>query len=495
MKGIFIRHLLITLVLMALTLPLACAEPARPPTPTPAPSPAPTPAPAAEFEVSSLIITPSETIPDQPVTVSININNIGGTGGAYPITLTIDGVKAETKVVRVASQSTEKVSFVVIRDKPGIYSIGLNGLSGTFRVLKPTQFTTSNLAITPAEAEIGQIVTVTADVTNTGDIEGSYSVALTINGIQVETQDIVVAAGTTRTVTFTHAEDTVGLYCVEVGELAKLLTVKDADGLVYNSIIEAGLHHRDKDIIIYDITYMSDGLRVKGYLAKPKAAGTCPAIIWNRGGNREFGLLKSSSLSPYAQNGYVAIGSQYRGNAGGEGHEEFGGADINDVLNLIPLLKCMPNVDADRIGMVGFSRGGMMTYIALKEQTLRGTNDIKAACTVGGLADLFMGAKERPDMVSGVYTPLIGGSPSQVPKEYEARSATYWADKINVPLLIQHGEADWRVSVEQAEKLAQELEKYGKVYKLITYPDDDHGLSGHNGGLDEILKWLSQYLK
>jgi len=56
-------------------------------------------------------------------------------------------------------------------------------------------------------------------------------------------------------------------------------------------------------------------------------------------------------------------------------------------------------------------------------------------------------------------------------------------------------EADWRVSVEQAEKLAQELEKYGEVYKLITYPDDDHSLSGHNGGVDEILKWLSQYLK
>jgi len=91
--------------------------------------------------------------------------------------------------------------------------------------------------------------------------------------------------------------------------------------------------------------------------------------------------------------------------------------------------------------------------------------------------------------------PLIGGSPSQVPEEYEARSAIYWADKINVPLLIQHGEADEQVSVEQSRKLVQELEKYGKVYKLITYPDDDHGLSGHNGGLSEIFKWLRQYLK
>ena len=82
-----------------------------------------------------------------------------------------------------------------------------------------------------------------------------------------------------------------------------------------------------------------------------------------------------------------------------------------------------------------------------------------------------------------------------MPEEYEARSATYWADKINVPLLIQHGEADDRVSLEQAKKLAQELDKYGKVSKLITYPGGDHGLSAHKGGRPEIFKWLNKYLK
>ena len=49
--------------------------------------------------------------------------------------------------------------------------------------------------------------------------------------------------------------------------------------------------------------------------------------------------------------------------------------------------------------------------------------------------------------------------------------------------------------MEQATELAQELDKNDKVYELITYPGDDHGLSQHNGGLDEILAWLGQYLK
>ncbi len=56
-------------------------------------------------------------------------------------------------------------------------------------------------------------------------------------------------------------------------------------------------------------------------------------------------------------------------------------------------------------------------------------------------------------------------------------------------------EADENIAVEESRKLAQELDKYGKVYKLITYPGGDHGLSGHNGGLREILAWLRQYLK
>lgn len=260
-------------------------------------------------------------------------------------------------------------------------------------------------------------------------------------------------------------------------------------------IVDKELISQDNQIEIFYITYMSDGYKVKGYLVQPKANGVYPAVIYNRGGNLEFGKLTSMPLQVYARMGFVAIGSQYRGNDGGEGREQFGGDDINDVMNLIPVLKSLPNVNPDKIGMVGYSRGGMMTYLALKEQTLRGTNDIKAACTVGGTSDLFINGKARPEMVTGVFIPLIGGTAQQLPDEFKARSATYWADLINVPLLIQHGEADWRVLPEESEKLAQELETYGKEYKLITYPGDDHGLSAHNRGLYEIFVWLGKYLQ
>src|SRR3954470_13937080 len=80
------------------------------------------------------------------------------------------------------------------------------------------------------------------------------------------------------------------------------------------------------------IKYLSDGLKVVGYIWKPKNATgkKLPLIIYNRGGNREFAKLApwmQYGFYDFVSNGFVVIGSQYRGNDGGEGHEEFGGAD------------------------------------------------------------------------------------------------------------------------------------------------------------------------
>src|SRR5207253_98720 len=108
----------------------------------------------------------------------------------------------------------------------------------------------------------------------------------------------------------------------------------------------------------------------------------------NRGGNREEGQWDTVSLAFYlgrmATWKYVVIASQYRGNDGGEGKEEFGGKDVNDVLNLIPALSQITKADTSRIGIEGRSRGGMMTYLALKS-----TCRFKAAVVNSGLANSF----------------------------------------------------------------------------------------------------------
>lgn len=239
----------------------------------------------------------------------------------------------------------------------------------------------------------------------------------------------------------------------------------------------------------YALVYWSDGYRVTGFLGRPRATGVYPAIIYNRGGYQGHGALEGWEVSLFVEAGYVAVASQYRGNIGSEGRDEFGGADVNDVLNLIPLLKQIPYVDPDRIGMMGHSRGGMMTYLVLKQETLAGLHNIKAAVTVGGVADLFMLCRDQPDAIW-----RVGAKPEDDPALYQARSATYWPELINAPLLLQHGEADSAVSVEQSRELAEALQKAGKTFKLITFPGEDHELPEHYGGMPEALAWFQQYL-
>ena len=121
--------------------------------------------------------------------------------------------------------------------------------------------------------------------------------------------------------------------------------------------------------VVEKITYLSDGLKVKGYLAYPvdNKSRKFPCIIWNRGGFRDNGAIdKFTARGIFGQLagwGYVIFASQYRGNAGGEGTEYSGGDDINDILNLAELAGEIPYADADRWGIEGWSRGGMMTAL------------------------------------------------------------------------------------------------------------------------------------
>lgn len=237
------------------------------------------------------------------------------------------------------------------------------------------------------------------------------------------------------------------------------------------------------NVDFFKIIYISDGLKVTGFIAQPKKAGKYPCVIVNRGGNRESGVWNDFTLmrmfGEIASWGYIVVGSNYRGNAGSEGKEEFGGSDVNDILNLIPFLSHIDKADTSRIGMYGWSRGGMMTYRALTK-----TNKIKAAVIGSGMADAFIQTKKRPEMDT-VFAELAPGYFQNRDSVLKSRSAVYWADKIcaTTPLLLLTGSADWRVSPEEQLEMVNKLYAIKHPLRFEFFEGGQHSLIEH---LEEV---------
>ena len=263
---------------------------------------------------------------------------------------------------------------------------------------------------------------------------------------------------------------------------------------------------------ILEITYASDGLHVPGLLIRPKETGTrkWPAIIFNRGGNGELGSIRDNGqpckgmntscldfadLYLLAKAGFVVIASDYRYQGATVKRDEWGGVEVDDVLNLLPALKSLDYVDTERLYMLGLSRGGTMTYLAIK----RGI-PIKAAAVIGGITDVKAWVDSRPEMKLVDGNDYIDGFRNiwrdyehRAADEYRARSAVDWADQVNVPILILHSRTDKMVSVTQALRMAAALQEKGKDYAVHIYESDGHPLPRNREDRDrEIVEWFNQ---
>ncbi len=251
-------------------------------------------------------------------------------------------------------------------------------------------------------------------------------------------------------------------------------------------------------VTVEKIIYNSDGLRVSGYVAYPKdRSKKFPSIIWCRGGLGDLGIIDEFNaqgiFGTIASWGYAVFATQYRGNDGGEGHDEFGGKDLNDVFNLIPLAKEIPNADENAWGIEGWSRGGMMTYMALMK-----TGIFKAAITIGGVSNLRCD-KKRSKFVTKLVERNYGKITEERYRELcETRSVIKHAQKINkeTPLLIIHGVSDDRVPVEDSIELTQQLLKFKTNVRLVLLEEGTHFLRNHKKDLNWLRKnWFDKYLK
>ncbi len=244
-----------------------------------------------------------------------------------------------------------------------------------------------------------------------------------------------------------------------------------------------------KNCISYKFTYISDDYPIKAFISIPlsmiesKSPGKC--ILYNRGGNSKIGLLDNEDTAKLCvSTNRIIIASQYRGADGGSGKDEFGGKDLNDVIKLIDLCETYFDfINMDDFCVAGVSRGGMMTYMTAKQD-----NRVKKIIAISAVSDLFQSYEDREDMKELLYN-YIGTTPEQNPDEYKKRSAIYWANKINIPVLIIHSKYDEQVSFVQAEDLYSEFKKNNTDVSFIVRDDNIHGLS--KSDTENILEWLN----
>jgi len=254
------------------------------------------------------------------------------------------------------------------------------------------------------------------------------------------------------------------------------------------------LHSEDAFGRYHALVYWSDGLRITGWIGLPKTPGKHPALVVNRGGVTGLGHAEPFHLWEWCARGYVAVASNYRGIGGSEGRDGYGGADVRDVLALLPLLERLPEVDASRIGTVGVARGGLMTLLALRAEAA-GRRRFRAAVSMGGPTDLAALAASNPALLEEVLLPRIGARPQEAPAAYASRSALRWPERLGgVPLLLLHGEADERVPVAQVRALAAAVERAGGPVKLVVVPGGDHGLSAATWGIPQMADFLAEHL-
>ena len=218
-------------------------------------------------------------------------------------------------------------------------------------------------------------------------------------------------------------------------------------------------------IRLTEITYLSQGLRVKGLLAEPKAQGTYDGFLYLRGGMQNVGMVRPARITQFAAQGFIVFAPYYRGNRGGEGRDEFAGEDRFDAIHGARVLKQFCNA---RIHVFGFSRGGIM---ALWTAILR--NDITSVVTWAGVSDATATYWDRTDM-RRMMKRVIGGTPNRVPEAYDARTPLFEVEQMTAPVLIIHGLRDENVAIEHARQLEFYLEEDKKSVETWYYENLTH---------------------
>jgi len=272
--------------------------------------------------------------------------------------------------------------------------------------------------------------------------------------------------------------------------LPKYESIKSAARYATAEEYDAAL--KDTRFVITRVSYESDGLTVFAYLYAPaKPQGRLPVVVFNRGSWTwpEFAGEYLTTFHHLGRAGFVVIAPMIRGSGGAEGRDELGGADLDDLMNVTKVIAELPYADAKNVFMYGTSRGGMMTY-----QAIRDGFPMRAAATFGAFTDLA--ALTTPGSKFEKTALMVWPDFAEKKEAITTRrSAMQWADKLTVPLLILHGGADNELPPSQSLRLASRLQELGREYELVIRAGDNHVLTAWRNERDALaVEWFRRHM-
>jgi len=221
-------------------------------------------------------------------------------------------------------------------------------------------------------------------------------------------------------------------------------------------------------------TTADDGQRIRAWLVLPDGAAPAPLLLWVHGGPYASWNSWQWRWNPWlmAARGYAvllpdpALSTGYGQQMLRRAHGDWGRRTFADVMGITDVALKRPDIDETRTAMMGGSFGGYMAnWIAGH------TDRFKAIVSHASLwaLDQFAGTTDYPSMWWDLF-----GEPLTSPESYRDNSPHLHVGQIATPMLIIHGDKDYRVPIGEGLRLWAELTKHGTPAKFLYFPDEGH---------------------
>ena len=244
----------------------------------------------------------------------------------------------------------------------------------------------------------------------------------------------------------------------------------------------------------------ADGEELFGMMIKPNnfdPSKQYPLIIRMHGGPvSQYGLYFNYDWQLFAANGYVVMAINPRGSSGrGLNFQkmifaDWGNVDADDISQLADYAISLGYVDENRLGLGGWSYGGMLTnYVIAKDPRF------KAATSGAGISNILSGFGD--DQYIRDYIAEIGTPWDNTETWLKVSHPFLNANNIVTPTLFLVGEKDYNVPLIGSEQMYQALRHLNIPTELIVYPGEYHSFSTpsyNKDVLERYLAWYDKYL-